>query len=83
MKYIQLALAGVAIVEQTMAQDAGATKKQKALDIINNEAQLVGAVFPGQQQLAGSIVNMTVSVFNLIGLFQHKPPVVSPTTIVK
>ncbi len=77
-KYIQLALAGVAIVEQVSAQDAGLSKKQKALDIINNEAQLVGAVFPSQAQLSGSIVNMAVSIFNLVGLFQHKSTPVQP-----
>jgi hypothetical protein len=72
-KYMQLALAGVAIVEQTFAQDAGASKKQKALDLINNEAQLIGVGFPNQAQLAGSIVNMAVAAFNIAGLFSHKP----------
>ena len=71
-KYTQLALAGVTVVEQTFQQDAGATKQQKALDLINNEAQLVGVAFPNQAQLAGSIVNMAVAAFNIAGLFAHK-----------
>lgn len=71
-KYTQLALAGITIVEQTMQGEPGASKQKTALDIINNEAQLVGAAFPNQAEIASSIVNMAVAAFNIAGLFQHK-----------
>jgi hypothetical protein len=71
-QYIQLALAGVVVVEQTFTQDAGATKQQKAIDLINNEANLAGMAFPGIAPIVPSIVNMAVGAFNIAGLFSHK-----------
>jgi hypothetical protein len=80
-KYVQLALAGVAVVEQTFQQDSGASKQQKAVDLITNEAQVAGVAFPGVSAIAPSIVSMAVAAFNIAGLFSHKPA--SATSAVK
>lgn len=74
--YVQLAMAGVAIGEQTFAADSGASKQQKVLDLINNEAQVAGVAIPAVQKYAPSIINMIVAGFNIAGLFQHKSNVV-------
>jgi hypothetical protein len=73
-KFVQLALAGVVVVEGTLEQDTGASKQQKAINLINNEAEVAGAAFPGSQALTGSVVNIAVAGFNLAGLFAHKAP---------
>lgn len=71
-KYTQLALAGVVVAEQVFQQEPGATKQQKALDIINGEAQVIGIAVPQVASIAPSIVNMAVAAFNIADLFQHK-----------
>jgi uncharacterized protein (DUF4213/DUF364 family) len=72
-KYVQLAMVGVAVVEQVSTTDTGATKQQKAIDLITNEAQVVGIAVPGIAPVLPSIVNMVVEGFNIAGLFSHKP----------
>lgn len=70
LKYTQLATAGVVVAEQTLTNDTGAQKQQKVLDVVNNEAQVANVVVPG---IAPNIVNVIVGIFNIAGLFQHKP----------
>ena len=79
-KYVQLAMVGVAVVEQVATTDAGATKQQKAIDLITNEAQVAGIAVPGIAPLLPSIINMVVTGFNLANLFSHKAPTTSVVT---
>jgi hypothetical protein len=78
-KWTQLAIAAVAIVEQTAAQDTGKGKQQTALDIIANEAPVIGAALPNVPGLPQSIINLTVAAFNIAGWFTHKSAPTAPT----
>jgi hypothetical protein len=77
LKWTKIALVGVSVAEETASsEDTGATKKQTALDIINNELQLVGQVAPAQgaliQASLSTIINAIVLVNNAKGIFAHK-----------
>lgn len=73
-----LVLAGVYTAEQAVgSEQPGTAKKQIVEDVVNDEAEQLGAEIPAFAPI-GSMVNIATGIFNGLAVFKHSSATATP-----
>ncbi len=77
-QYFSVVLTTVKAIEQSFADQPGATKLQLALGAIQAGADSASTIPEAHIQYISSLISLVVNMLNTSGIFQKKTPVVAP-----